>query len=1045
MKNKLISMLLVLALVIMTVPFSAVPASATAPKITTNLELVARAVDVAKNYKTLYVMGAWGSPLNASNKQSLINKNDYNAGRASMINAASSDTFAFDCVCFIKALLWGWDGDTSQKNGGAVFASNGVPDKGTEEFIKLCNSVSTDFSNIEVGELLWMSGHVGLYIGDGLAVECTPAWSNDVQITACNRTIAGYNTRTWSKHGKLPYIEYVSDENVANYNSTSSTSAAGCYKVIVDSVVVRRSPSNGGDVVDHVYKGDLVTVVSSGKNLAGNIWYKLSSGNYVYPDGNARFTKITDPYIVLSPDSGYASSYPSTDYVCFKVIPNPGVSGVAISNIKKIGVRVYFGSSEIAYSEDSINISYDFLHSWYPITSTKTEFKNTTNGYDFYCASGITYYYKVRVQYVENGVTKTIDLINHSSSNGFFSFTGGVGRVETYKVVYDANGGSGAPSSQTKTHGVTLTLSSTVPTRSGYAFLGWSTSSTATSATYSAGSSFTSNANTTLYAVWKANTYTVSYNANGGSGAPSSQTKTYGVTLYLSSTVPARSGYTFLGWSTSSTATSATYSAGGSFTANADTTLYAVWKANTYTVSYNANGGSGAPSSQTKTYGVTLYLSSTVPTRSGYTFLGWSTSSTATSATYSAGGSFTSNANTTLYAVWKSNHGTYGSNHLCLCGCGAWDPNLQDTATYSKSITIKATTNNALGYGPYAVCSDNDAYFHTGDTITANGHVINLYGNKWYVVSYNGKTYYADGGYFEEVPETYTVSYNANGGSGAPSSQTKTHGVTLTLSSTKPTRDGYTFLGWSTSSTATSATYSAGGSFTANADTTLYAVWKKNEDTSSKFDAVVSAPASYSASGEFEVLVYIRNIKVNGGLSRIGFTFSYDSNSLTLLNTVNSDNSVDCAKKMPSSWENVSTASAGKINVFYMNMTDSVTVSADDGIILSFKFKAKSTASSDLTFTVSEAEGSDYPNPDVTLKGTGSSAKTVYVAYMLGDINGNGKIDALDYGLLKRACLGTYTLTDVQKLAGDINGNGKIEALDYGLLKRACLGTYTIK
>ncbi|MBQ0109197.1 MAG: InlB B-repeat-containing protein, partial [Clostridiales bacterium] len=223
---------------------------------------------------------------------------------------------------------------------------------------------------------------------------------------------------------------------------------------------------------------------------------------------------------------------------------------------------------------------------------------------------------------------------------------------------------------------------------------------------------------------------------------------------------------------------------------------------------------------------------------------------------------------------------------------------------------------------------------------------------------------------------TYTVSYNANGGSGAPSSQTKTHGVTLTLSSTKPTRDGYTFLGWSTSSTATSATYSAGGSSTANANTTLYAVWKKNEDTSSKFDVVVSAPASYSASGEFEVLVYIRNIKVNGGLSRVSFTFSYDSNSLTLLNTVNSDNSVDCAKKMPSSWENVSTASAGKINVFYMNMTDSVTVSADDGIILSFKFKAKSTASSDLTFTVSAVEGSDYPNPDVALKGTGSSAKT---------------------------------------------------------------------
>ena len=63
-----------------------------------------------------------------------------------------------------------------------------------------------------------------------------------------------------------------------------------------------------------------------------------------------------------------------------------------------------------------------------------------------------------------------------------------------------------------------------------------------------------------------------------------------------------------------------------------------------------------------------------------------------------------------------------------------------------------------------------------------------------------------------------------HGGSGAPASQTKTHGVTLTLSSTKPTRSGYTFKGWSTSSTATSASYSAGGSYTTNASATLYAV-----------------------------------------------------------------------------------------------------------------------------------------------------------------------------------------------------------------------------
>lgn len=72
---------------------------------------------------------------------------------------------------------------------------------------------------------------------------------------------------------------------------------------------------------------------------------------------------------------------------------------------------------------------------------------------------------------------------------------------------------------------------------------------------------------------------------------------------------------------------------------------------------------------------------------------------------------------------------------------------------------------------------------------------------------------------------SYTISYDANGGSGAPSSQTKYYGYSLTLSTTEPTRSGYTFLGWSTDSDATTADYEAGDSYTDNASATLYAVW----------------------------------------------------------------------------------------------------------------------------------------------------------------------------------------------------------------------------
>ena len=135
------------------------------------------------------------------------------------------------------------------------------------------------------------------------------------------------------------------------------------------------------------------------------------------------------------------------------------------------------------------------------------------------------------------------------------------------------------------------------------------------------------------FVIPKLPSYAISYNANGGSGAPGSQTKWYGKNLTLSSTKPTRTGYTFQGWATSSSG-SVAYASGATYTANSSVTLYAVWKAITYSVKYNANGGSGAPGNQTKTYGVALKLSSTKPTRSNYNFKGWSSSSTATTAEY---------------------------------------------------------------------------------------------------------------------------------------------------------------------------------------------------------------------------------------------------------------------------------------------------------------------------------------------------------------------------------------------------------------------------
>lgn len=193
--------------------------------------------------------------------------------------------------------------------------------------------------------------------------------------------------------------------------------------------------------------------------------------------------------------------------------------------------------------------------------------------------------------------------------------------------------------------------------------------------------------------------YTVSYNANGGSGAPGSQAKYYGKNLTLSSTKPTRTGYTFNYWSSVFSGVTEIFLPGGTYTKNSDATLYANWTPNTYTVTYNANGGSGAPAAQTKTYGQTLTLSSTVPTRTNYNFKGWATSSTGAVA-YQPGGNYTANAAVTLYAVWEIAYIAPTITNVAVDRCDSAGT-ISDEGTYLKvsfNYQLDATYSGGIDY-----------------------------------------------------------------------------------------------------------------------------------------------------------------------------------------------------------------------------------------------------------------------------------------------------------------------------------------------------------
>lgn len=150
-----------------------------------NYELVSIANKLASDTPTKYMLGGWGNQ-----------KDGY---------------YLFDCVCLIKSILWGFDFKKGA-HGGAIYGSNGVPDVGANKMIELCEDISYDFKNISVGEILWLDGHVGIYVGDRRVVEATVAWDSKVLFSYVLedgvRIKDNHRVYKWIKHGKLPYIKY---------------------------------------------------------------------------------------------------------------------------------------------------------------------------------------------------------------------------------------------------------------------------------------------------------------------------------------------------------------------------------------------------------------------------------------------------------------------------------------------------------------------------------------------------------------------------------------------------------------------------------------------------------------------------------------------------------------------------------------------------------------------------------------------------------------------------------------------------------------------
>lgn len=391
--------------------------------------------------------------------------------------------------------------------------------------------------------------------------------------------------------------------------------------------------------------------------------------------------------------------------------------------------------------------------------------------------------------------------------------------LKSYTVTWNANGGTVSPASVSKTHGSTLGTLPT-PTRAAtaeysYTFAGWFT---AASGGTQISSTTTVTENVTYYAHWTATkrSYTATFNGNGGSTpSPSSITKEYNAAL---GTLPtcSRTGYTFLGWYTAS---SGGTKISTTTVVTKDITYYAQWSINSYTLTFNPNGGTVTPTSKDLEYN-SAYGTLPTPTRASdaqytYTFAGWYTA--ATGGTQVTAATKMAAKDTTVYAHWTSNTRSY-------------------TISYQTTYGTLNRTSQSVAYNSKGSCTltmpDNTAeftYTFVGWYTAANGGGTKV-GSELTLETPAIKgtvTYYA---YVTRSTKSYTHTFNANGGGTvSPATITKAYNTAL---GTLPTvsRTGYTFVGWFDTSAASGGTQ-ATTTTKVTGTKTWYARWSINSYT----------------------------------------------------------------------------------------------------------------------------------------------------------------------------------------------------------------------
>lgn len=385
--------------------------------------------------------------------------------------------------------------------------------------------------------------------------------------------------------------------------------------------------------------------------------------------------------------------------------------------------------------------------------------------------------------------------------------------ANNYTVAFNVNGGSGTMASQTYAYDQSKVLSANTFSKPGYTFSGWAKTPGGVKIYNNQESvlNLAESGTITLYALWTANNYTVSFDTGGGSGTMMSQTFTYDKTKAISANTFTKPGYTFSGWAKTAGGTKA-YDDNQSVSdiaLSGAITLYAKWTANDYTVVFDANKGTGTMSNQVFNDDVTQALSQNTFTKTGYTFCGWAKTATGEMA-YNDKKSVSNLAESgtvTLYALWAESRCTVSFN---ANGGNGTMSNQMFTYDVTQAISQCTFTKPGYSFSGWAKTAGGAKAYDDQQSVSnlAESGTVNLYA-LWTVNS-------------------YTISFQANGGIGTMSSQTFTYDVDQSFSPNAFARPNYTFMGWAANLTGAKVYDNSQSvkNLTQSGTATLFAVWQ---------------------------------------------------------------------------------------------------------------------------------------------------------------------------------------------------------------------------